>query len=260
MMDHRLLNITLFREVESTNALALAALKEGAPEGTVFVADRQSAGRGRRQPGGERRPWFSPPGKNLYFSVVARPAVAVDQSAGLTLAVGVELADMLRRSTKLEIEVKWPNDLYVGERKLGGILTEGVTKARGLDGVAVGVGLNINAEVDEFPEELRQRATSLVDETGGVYDRLALAVEAPEVVLDACERYADEGLAAFSQRLKRWDWLRDRPVLVEGAEGRARGIGSRGGLKVEFDDGRIEEVISGEVTAPGTLPDRKAGR
>ncbi len=246
------LDVMVVGETESTNALALEAAREGMAEGAVFVADCQTAGRGRRESGGARRQWFSPAGKNLYLSVVLRPEVAVERASAITVAVGVELVDLLRDETGLDVELKWPNDLYIGRRKLAGILTEAVTGATGLEAVVVGVGLNVNVEADEFPEELRDRATSLFAESGRTRDRLSMALSVPAAIVRGCRRYAGDGLAPFDDRLQRWDLLRGRRVTVADdnhtKSATACGIGERGGLLVEFDDGARTEVVSGEVT------------
>ncbi len=244
--------ITLIAETESTNALALSAIDDGAAEGTAFVADAQSAGRGRREAGGRRRQWFSPAGKNLYLSVVVRPVIALEKSAALTLAVGAQVVELLRTSTAVDVQLKWPNDLYVDGKKLGGILTEGVTGREGLDAVVVGLGLNVNVADDEFPGELRPIATSLCEQTGERHDRMSLALKICQAIVEASTVYADRGLAAFDERLQKWDYLRGRAVEVDADSGSrsgvARGIGLGGGLKVEFEDGQVREMISGEVT------------
>lgn len=250
MKDNEL-EIALVGVVESTNALALEAIEQGAAEGTVFVADRQTAGRGRREAGGGRRQWFSPPGRNLYWSAVVRPAVSLEKSSGLTLAVGAGLVEALRAATPLEVMLKWPNDLYVGEKKLGGILTEGVTGPKGLEAAAIGVGLNVNVEGSDFPEPLADIATSLREETGRRHDRLSLALALPQAVVEASREYAAGGLEAFAGRLSEWDYLRGRSVRVEadGDEriGTACGIAAGGALRVEFGDRSVQEVVSGEV-------------
>ena len=249
------IDLRIVEQATSTNELALEAIAKGAAAGTVFAADSQTQGRGRREIGGDRRQWFSPPGENLYLSVVARPSLSLERSAALTIAVGASLVACLRELTGLEVELKWPNDLYIGERKVGGILTEGVTGSDRLEAVAVGLGLNVNVEAQQFPEELRELATSLRAESGRGYDRLSLLLEMARAILDAVERYRDEGLAVFSGDLQRWDWLRHREVAVEAAggarRGRACGIGSSGGLRVEFEDGSVQEIISGEVQIVG---------
>lgn len=245
-MDIRLLN-----ETASTNELALQAVDDGAAEGTVFVADTQSAGRGRREADGGRRQWHSPPGQNLYLSVVVRPRLALEKSSALTVAVGIALVEYLRDRSGIDVRLKWPNDLMVGDRKLAGILSEGVTGARGLEAVVVGMGLNVNAGGEDFPHPLREIATSLYEECGRPFDRLTLALDISEVIVNASHQYADAGLEAFAERIEKWDYLRGRRVQVRDdgvdASAEACGIGPGGGLMVQFDDGRSREIISGEV-------------
>ena len=242
-------------QTTSTNELAIDAVADDAPHGTVYVADAQSEGRGRRDVGGERRSWFSPPRRNLYMSVIARPDLPLDRVAPITLAVGAALADMLQEKTGVDLWLKWPNDLYVDRQKLGGVLTEGVTGPGGLEAVVIGLGLNVNVEADEFPKELRPLATSLRAETGELADRLDLALNLSQAILAACGEYESQGLEGFSGRLERFDRLPGRPVRVRenGAfrRGVARGIGMGGGLRVEFKDGQIVEIQSGEVQVEG---------
>lgn len=248
------LNITLLEETDSTNSRALAAARRGAEAGTVFIADRQTAGRGRRE-SQQRRRWFSPADKNLYLSVVLRPAIDVERASAITIAAGAELADMIRSSTGTDVELKWPNDLYVGDRKLGGILTEAVTGADGLKAVVVGVGINVNVEPCDFPRALREAATSLKIETGRHSDRLSLGLAAVRAIVEAGRQFREAGLEAWSERLERWNYLRDRRVTVrqdgQTRSGIARAIGTEGGLVVEFDDGRRSQIRSGEVDVEG---------
>lgn len=246
------LSVTFLPHTPSTNRLAIDAIETGAPQGTVFAADCQSAGRGRRHADGSRRPWFSPPGKNLYLSVVVRPDLAVHESAAITIAVGCALVELLRKKTGVDLKLKWPNDLYVGDKKLGGILTEAVTSRRGLQGAALGIGLNINLTPDDFPDELRDIATSLAAHTGHRLDRLSLLTAVAEAVVDASDTFAERGLQAFSRTLEDHDWLRERRIEVDDdgdrRQGTAIGIGESGGLCVRFDDGTTGEIVSGEVS------------
>ncbi len=243
--------IELVEEAGSTNALALEALNAGVDAGYVLVADRQVAGRGRRRNGEGRKPWFSPGGLNLYMSVVLRPAVPVGKSAAITLAVGAQLVTWLRDHSAVEVALKWPNDLYVGPRKLGGILTEAVSGRQGLEGLVVGVGLNINVERDHFPDELRDRATSLREERGERLDRLSMVGPMSQAIVEAGQRFEDAGLTPFMEDLQAYDWLRGKPLWaeVDGREQRgvADGIGAQGGLMVSLEDGQRREIISGEV-------------
>lgn len=243
--------IELHEETTSTNDLALEAASEGASHGACWLADRQTEGRGRREIGGERREWFSPAGSNIYMSTLLRPDLEPDRAIGMTLAAAVGVADAVADETGVEPWIKWPNDLYVGGRKLGGILTEGVTGDSGLEAVVVGLGLNVNIELDDVPDALTSRLTSLQIEGERVWDRLGLALRIQREWLDRCEAYAVEGLEAVLDALKRYDRSAGRTVSVsrdgDDVEGTARGIGDDGRLIVEFDDETIR-VRAGEVT------------
>lgn len=148
-------------EVDSTMDEARRAAESGEGEGYVVAADRQTAGRGRRGRG-----WFSPAG-NLNATVLLRPVVSADRATWIPLLAGVAMADAIRRLVGLEARVKWPNDVVVGDRKVAGILTESQWDAEGrLAWVLVGVGVNGDVRRDEFPEDLRETATSLSAEAG----------------------------------------------------------------------------------------------
>lgn len=247
--------IRVIAKTGSTNELAMEALSKGAPQGTSFLADAQLSGRGRRGTAGIHKPWHSPGGKNIYLSVVIRPDVEPERLAPITLAVGAALVEVLRERTGVDLWLKWPNDLYVGERKLGGVLTEGMVGARGVEGAVVGVGLNVNLEADELPDELQSVATSLKIEAGGVQDRLSLILALVDAIVLASKEYAAGGLEVFQERLERWDRLKGRVVEVDlgggSRRGRADGISERGGLMVRFDGGERQEILGGAVYAHG---------
>ena len=249
------MKIELMEETESTNELAIRALESGMESGTVFVADHQTRGRGRRNTDGSRRVWHSPKGENLYLSVVLRPRVGPEKISALTLAAGVALVEAIEEVTGVSSWLKWPNDLYVGERKLAGILTEAVSGPEGIRGVVVGVGLNVNVRRRAFPSPLDEWVTSLREESGEKIDRFSLALAVAKALIAGSERYEAEGLAGFAERLGELDGLVDRLVEVrengQVHQGRACGIGARGGLMVEWNDGRTEEVVAGEVLVHG---------
>jgi len=227
----------------STNDDALAWAAQGAPEGAWIVAGSQSAGRGRRG-----RVWASPPGAGLYVSVVLAPATArVDPPRAtmlLTLAAGVAIAEGVAAAAGLATELKWPNDLLAGGRKLAGILAEG-------HGDIVVLGYGINVTETAFPPELRDRATSLESELGHAVDR--------ELVLDETlaalsRRYDDLVGGRFDAILDAWRARAPRAVGAEVSwitQGVARsgvtgGIDDDGALLVRVDDG-VERIISGEI-------------
>jgi BirA family transcriptional regulator, biotin operon repressor / biotin---[acetyl-CoA-carboxylase] ligase len=218
-------------------------------EGLVVVADEQTAGRGRRG-----HTWFSPPGSGLYVSVVLAPASASHDPARattlLTLAAGVALAEGIERAAGLRIDLKWPNDLQISRRKLGGILAESSGAGDRSDTVVVGYGINVRSTA--LPPELRDRATSLESELGRAIDRYDLLAE---TLAALSRRYEDLLARRFDAILDAWRRL---APAASGARvtwttnagpttGVTAGIDDLGALLVRVDD-RVERVISGEVS------------
>jgi len=232
-----------FDSIGSTNDYALALGGEGA----VVVADTQTAGRGRRG-----HSWHSPPGSGLYVSVVLSPARARDPRRATTLVTimaGLALAEGIDAATGLPASLKWPNDLFVAARKLGGILAESSGVAEPLEAVTVGYGINVAAT--SFPPDLSDRATSLESELGREVDRGHVLAETL-AALDA--RYRDLLDGRFDVILDGW---RRRAPAARGARvawttpegprtGTTAGIDRDGALLVELD-GRIERIIAGEL-------------
>ena len=163
----------------STNDVAARLAESGAGEDNMVVAEMQTAGRGRHG-----RVWFSPPGAGLYVSMIMRPAGATtgeeNPAALLTLAAGVAIAEAVRAVTGLPSQIKWPNDIVVGTRKLAGILAEGVVQAGTLQYIVLGFGLNLRTAA--YPPELSARATSIEAETGRPVD-LAVMLASPPVAM-----------------------------------------------------------------------------
>lgn len=245
------LPIFLYSSTPSTNDLALESALTDAPHGACWVADEQTAGRGRRETGGQRRTWHSPGGANLYMSILLRPALDPTRAAALTLAAGLGICETLRGHTGVDVWLKWPNDLFVASRKLGGILTEATTVPDGTLAVVIGVGINVNLTRDQIPEELRQVMTTLHLQTGTVHDRLALIPPIRDAVLARCDELALEGLDALLPALREHDRSAGRRISMQQngrtRYGTARGIGPHGQLVVELDSGDILDVMAGEV-------------
>lgn len=242
--------ITLLEEADSTNQIALNAAADGAPHGSAWIADAQTAGRGRREVGGQRRSWFSPPGANLHMSVLLRPHSRPSEVSGVTLAVGAHVCGALAEATDLGVWLKWPNDIWVADRKLAGILTEAVTGARGVEAVVVGIGLNVNVGAEDVPDELAEILTSVRIEHGIPADRIRLAWAVYHAIMAGAAEYFGGGWEAVRDDITRWDRSHGRPVEIEldgeWHAGEARGIGLHGALIVEVD-GESHEVTSGEV-------------
>lgn len=238
LVGHRIL---YYDAVESTNDTAKALLGEGADEGTVVVASRQVAGRGRHG-----RAWFSPPG-GLYLSIVLRPEPSHVQTLGLLS--GMPVVKALRHVGVLGY-LKWPNDVVFQERKIGGILSEGVHRDSEFYAI-VGIGVNTNIPKERFPEEFRDRATSI-------------RAEVPMFV--ANEEFLDYFLPHYDELYRRFrsgsrDWLvkeyrglcrtLKREVEVDTGRGKVRGVAyditPTGSLVVMDREGRRTEVSDGTV-------------
>jgi BirA family biotin operon repressor/biotin-[acetyl-CoA-carboxylase] ligase len=229
--------------VTSTNDVAATL-----PEGSVVVADEQTAGRGRRGHG-----WFSPPGSGLYVSVVLTPSRAADPRRAtmlLTLAAGVGIAEGIETGSGLAVDLKWPNDLQIGGRKVGGILAEASSSGDVVAAVVLGFGLNVRSSA--FPPELGGNATSLEGELGREVDRelvLAASLEAlGRRYDDLLEGRFDAILDAWRRRAPRATGAR---VSWPGADGTVggitAGIDDDGALLVRTARG-TERIVSGEVT------------
>lgn len=249
------IQIEVVDETESTNDLAMAAAREGVPSGYAILADRQTGGRGRRTTDGSHRVWYSPAGKNLYLSMVFRPQLAPEKLSALTLVAGIALLETIEDCTQVSPWLKWPNDLYLKEKKVAGILTEVLTGSTGIEAVVIGVGLNVNLQRQDFPPELIAQATSLREEQGESIDRLDLALQVVKSFRAAVAEYQDDGLDAFAHRLRQYDGLVGRAVEVREngrtRQGAACGIGPRGGLMVRWEDQSSTEVVAGEVLVHG---------
>ena len=234
-------------EAESTNTLAAEWIDKGAPHGAVVVADHQTRGRGR-----QGRSWVAQAGLNLTFSVILRPDLAPDRLGMLTIAACVGVARAIDRfADPLRTSIKWPNDVYLNDRKMCGMLLEASWNASGLQpAVVLGIGLNVNQ--DEFPEDIRERATSILVETGRIVSRAELfaAVLADlEHSLQQLDRNEEEVRERYLERmLSLEEEICLRFARSEGkVEGVVRGIDASGAIILETRSGR-RVYHAGEVT------------
>lgn len=231
--------------VESTNTEAIDMARNGAPEGAVVVADCQTRGRGR-----QGRLWVSPAGVGLYVSTVLRPKVPVESIPGLTLAAGVAAALAIEQFD-VGARLKWPNDIMIAEKKVGGILTEAVWDKRGIDFVVVGVGINVNTQEDELPLSIERPATSLGLYLGREVSRTGLI----RALLCQLERWYESFIQGESEAIHRaWkglDMTAGREVEVCLPKTRIRGtaesIGPDGALLVRTDKGELHTILAGDV-------------
>jgi len=236
-------------KIGSTNAEAMQAAARGAPEGTVFVAEQQTAGRGR---GGHS--WHSEKSAGIYCSLVLRPRFSPAEALLLSLAAGLAVQAAVAEVTHCEPDLRWPNDLLLEERKFCGILTELNAEAARVRYLVVGVGMNVN-QLD-FPAELRPRSTSLRLVTAKTWSRVALAA----ALLKSLDReyrclLAKPRQGGLKSTLRRFEerssYARGKRVRVEEEqngtyEGVTAGLDDRGFLRVETSDG-LRTVISGSI-------------
>ena len=229
----------------STNAELLRMAEEGAPDWTVVVAGQQEAGRGRLG-----RTWVSSPGSSLLVSVLVRPKLPPPQSPIITLAAGASMAEALRTACGVEACCKWPNDVLVEERKVGGILVEARVESDRLAHAIIGAGVNVRQSAGDFPPAIRPSATSVAME-GGRQDLAALLGEFLARVRRSCDPGADGFPEAVLEAYRGLSATVGREVeawTTSGAtvRGRATGVGSSGELLVETGAG-MQRVAFGEI-------------
>jgi BirA family biotin operon repressor/biotin-[acetyl-CoA-carboxylase] ligase len=241
------LDVRWYASVTSTMDVASDAVQSGAAEGLVVLADEQTAGRGRRG-----RTWSSPPGGGLYLSIVLRPPDDARGSivvATITLAAGVAVREAILHATGLAADLKWPNDLLVGRRKVAGILAEGAAIGSALQTVVLGIGINVQSAA--HPDEIVSRATSLESELGRPVERMRLL---EELLVAVAARYDDLRRGEVDGILRAWraaapfahgaavEW--DAPDGVR--RGVTAGVDDAGALLVRTRAG-VDRLVAGEV-------------
>lgn len=241
----------------STNTLALALGRAGALAGSVVLAEGQSAGRGRLG-----KSFLSPAGDGLYFSLLWRSRLAPEDLAKITLAAGLAACLALEEGAALQPRIKWPNDLLLGGRKVGGILVESDNPGRSATTlVIVGLGLNVSTSLADFPPELRERASSLLVASGRLFSRGALLLALLRQLERVLERMENGDFAAILEEWRSRDGCRKAMLrwLAPGGEivcGRSLGPDANGLLHIEGEDGTIYPVLSGDLALdPAALPD-----
>lgn len=236
-----------FRETESTNAVAFRLAEEGAEEGTVVIAEAQQLGKGRLG-----RRWESPPGVNLYCSLILRPPVLPMQAAQLTFLSAVAVARAIAATTPLHPEIKWPNDVLVGGGKVAGLLNEMSSETEKVHFIVLGIGININMRRDQFPADLRHPATSLALEAGRAVSRLEVTRALLAALDDTYATYLDHGYGAIREEWLSLCTMNGREVRVTFQDsfraGMVIGIDEDGALLLRLHDGRVERVLAGDVT------------
>lgn len=241
-----------FDVLDSTNTHILDLARSGAPEGTLVISDLQTSGRGRLG-----KQWRSPAGKNLLFSLLLKPELPIEFTQKITLAAAYILARTLERFLQkqdilnIQIDLKWPNDLLVQGKKIAGILTESILQDKKIVALAIGFGVNINMSAEDFPEDLREKATSLFlacDRLSNREDLLLFFLHEFEVAYQRLER------TRYRQVVQNWKKhcrQFNQPISIKTATGEEKAVfhdvSEEGYLVYRDESGAVKQLISGEV-------------
>lgn len=242
-------NLEYYDEIDSTNNRAKALGEAGGADGTLFVAETQTAGKGRRG-----RCWQSPAGSSISMSILLRPVMNPSDAPMLTLVMAYAATKALREKTELDIGIKWPNDLVVSGKKISGILTEMSAEIDYINHVVIGVGINVNQ--DTFPDDIKETASSLKMELGKRIKRSGLIAAVMKIFEKYYEIFQEtEDLSGLQELYNSMLVNKDREVKVlePGNEYKAYAIGinQTGELIVRTPDGKEKEIYAGEVSVRG---------
>ncbi len=239
--------IHYYKEIGSTNDEAFRLGSAGAPHGTALIAEGQSAGKGRMQ-----RIWHSPPGVNVYTSVIVRPSFEPARAPQLSIAAGVAVAETLEAYCPGRIALKWPNDAQIGGKKVCGILSQMKMKASDIDFVVLGIGINVNLASEQFPPDIREIATSIAVETGRKTDLDSLINRLYENLTKWYSTLVSRGFEPVRQA-----WLGLAPMIgqavsirfgEEEVSGTAEGIDDDGSLILKTPTNEILRASAGDAT------------
>ncbi len=234
-----------FISIDSTNAYA-HQISDKVREGALVLTEQQTAGRGRKG-----RSWFSPFGKNIYFSIILKPDLNLTVLTRLTIVIGVSVAEALSKF-KINVKLKWPNDIMIGHKKVGGILSELYSEGEVARYVILGVGINIHSEGYDFPEELRDIAGSIYSTTGARIDRCRLIIEIIKIFEEKYYSFISKD-GDIEDIAKVWDEIaygKDREIMITTGTGKQKGkivgLKSDGALLANID-GVLKEIYAGEI-------------
>jgi len=238
--------LEIIKSTVSTQEEARQRAELGAPEGTVIIAEEQTGGKGRLG-----RKWFSPYGKGIWMSLVLRPQQPLEFTSQLTLLTGVAVCRAIRRMTGLDVGIKWPNDILMNQRKVCGILLESTVEDKVVRYCIAGIGISVNVDIEEYPKDLRDIATSLKAESGGTVDRSLLIAAVLEEFETLYQLYAQEGFFPIASLWEALSVTINQEVVFNTTqglrEGIAVGLDPSGALLVDTGMGNIVPVISGDV-------------
>lgn len=236
-----------YNSIPSTNVQARELAQKGAPEGTLVVAEEQTGGKGRLG-----RSWHSPGGKGLWFSLIFRPQTIPAQAAQLTILAAVAMAEAIRKETGLPAGIKWPNDLLLDGKKICGILTEMSAEMERVNHLVLGAGINVDQSEEDFPEELKDTATSLLLALNRPVPRVKLLQSILASIEAWYDRWLTEGFTPVLGRWKDFSVTLRRPVRIHtfngSWDGWAEDVDEEGALILQMPDLSRKRIISGEVS------------
>jgi BirA family biotin operon repressor/biotin-[acetyl-CoA-carboxylase] ligase len=239
-----------FPNVDSTNTVAFRLAMNGAQEGEVVVVESQAAGKGRMG-----RRWESPPGVNIYLSIILRPPFPPNKMPLITLMTAVACAESIEEVTGVLPSIKWPNDLLIGEKKLGGILTEADLELDRINFVVVGIGINVNMPRSAFPPSIRDTATSLQEALGKQVSRVTLIQALFRRFELWYKRFKEDRGEEIRRRWEELSQIRGKEVSVdfmgEMVQGMALEIDADGALLVQEAGGAVKRIVAGDVHVRG---------
>jgi BirA family transcriptional regulator, biotin operon repressor / biotin---[acetyl-CoA-carboxylase] ligase len=240
-------DIRVFEQTNSTNDVIEKLARDGVKEGVAVFAESQTKGRGRLG-----RKWVSPARKGLWFSILLRPDLRPQETTQLTVASAIALLRAIHDETGLSPEIKWPNDILIGGKKVAGILTELNAELDKVRYIILGVGINVNLDANEFPAELKKTATSLKIETGETISRAELAAA---ILRELDEDYSRICSGKFEDVADEWEEncaTMGKNVVVQIGErkihGRAESLDDDGALLLRTEHGHLERISGGDVT------------
>lgn len=235
--------------VKSTQEIAYSLARDGAPEGSIVLADEQTGGRGRLG-----RAWQSPAGTGIWMSLILRPEIPLQKAPQLTLLIAVAASKAIEKVTGLEAAIKWPNDLLINGKKTAGILTELQAEADSIHSVIVGIGMNVNQESKHFSEEIAQIATSLAIEGGKTYKRAEVIGYLLQEIDSLYHQYLQNGFSVIKLLWEARAFSLGKRITARSVTGSvtgyAKGITDEGVLLLEDDTGRVHSIYSADIEIP----------
>lgn len=239
-------NIIYYRRINSTNTEAYALASQGAPHGTVVIAESQTGGKGRIG-----RIWDSPYAGNIYISLILKPDIPPYLSPQFTLAAGVGVARTVEEITGNKPELKWPNDLLFNRKKFCGVLTELNSETDRLNFLVVGIGINLNSDLKDYPESLHSEITTLKIVTSMEYNRNEFILKLLDNLQNVFITLQEKGFLPIKTKWEKYFCMKNEVVIVssqrEKLKGKAVGIDNSGAFLLRLENGKIERVLSGDV-------------